>query len=323
MAEFGLKLMSELRDPSALVDQARDAEERGMDFVAISDHIHPWLGDHDHSPAAWPVLGAIAERTERVEIATGITCPIMRYHPVIVAQMAATVATMSGGRFTLAVGAGERLNEHVVGAGWPPIDVRHEMLSEAVSVMRQLWSGGFSTYRGEHFTAEDVRIYDLPDDPIPVVVGVSGQASLDLAAEVDADGIMAIEPDASIVKRWVDSGGDAARTYTEVAFAVAADADQGLDLAHRFFRFSAPGWSVMSELPNPLNFDAATASVRPEDMADAVPHGPDAKPYVEAVSAFLDAGFSKVSFVPVGDDLDRFWGIVAEVVAELGGGQTV
>ena len=323
MPEFGLKLMSELRAPEALVRQAVDAEARGLDFVAISDHIHPWLGDHDHSPAAWPVLGAVADRTERVEIATGITCPILRYHPVIVAQMAATVAAMSGGRFTLAVGAGERLNEHVVGAGWPPIDVRHEMLAEAVTVMRQLWAGGFSSFRGEHFTAEDVRIYDLPDDPIPVVVGVSGQASLDLAAEVDADGIMAIDPDASIVDRWTASGGDASSTYTEVAFSVADDDDTGLELAHRLFRFSAPGWSVMSELPNPLNFDAATESVRPEDMADAVPHGPDPTSYVEAVSTFLDAGFQKVSFVPVGDDLDRFWGIVDEVVAELGARQAV
>lgn len=318
MPSFGVKLMSELRTPSELVDQAVEAERRDYDFVAISDHIHPWLGDHEHSPAAWPVLGAVAAITDRIAIATGITCPIVRYHPVIVAQMAATVAVMSDGRFTLAVGAGERLNEHVVGAGWPPVDVRHEMLEEAIEVMRALWDGGFVTHRGEYYTAEDARIYDLPEERIPVVVGVSGEASLGLAERCGADGIMAIDPDPGLIDSWSSRGGDPSMSYTEVAFAVAADEDAGLELAHRNFRFVAPGWSVMAELPNPLNFDAATEAVRPEDLADDIPHGPDPEPYVEAVSKFLQAGFDKVSFVPVGDDLERFWEIADHVRGELG-----
>ena len=272
MPSFGVKLMSELRTPGELVQHAVEAEQRGLDFVAISDHIHPWLGDHEHSPAAWPVLGAVAAKTERIGIATGLTCPILRYHPVVIAQMAATVASMSGGRFTLAVGAGERLNEHVVGAGWPPVDVRHEMLGEAIEVMRSLWTGEFVSHRGRHFTAEDVRIYDLPDDEIPVVVGVSGPASLDLAARCDADGIMAIDADAALIDGWGERGGDRSMTYTEVAFAVAADEATGLTLAHRNFRF---------------------------------------------VSKFLEAGFDKVSFVPVGDDLERFWSITEQVVDRL------
>lgn len=318
MPSFGVKLMSELRPPGELVEQAVEAEHRGFDFVAISDHIHPWLGDHEHSPAAWPVLGAVADATERIGLVTGITCPILRYHPVIVAQMAATVATMSGGRLTLGVGAGERLNEHVVGAGWPPVDVRHEMLGEAVELMRALWGGEFVTHRGRHFAAEDVRIYDLPDGPIPILVGVSGGASLDLADSCGADGIMAIDPDPGLIDSWVERGGDGSMTYTEIAFAVAAHDDEGLALAHRDFRFVAPGWSVMAELPNPMNFDAATASVRPEDMAKAIPHGSDPATYVDAVSAFLIAGFDKISFVPVGDDLDRFWEISARVREALG-----
>lgn len=317
MPSFGVKLMSELRTADELVEHAVEAERRGLDFVAISDHIHPWLGDHEHSPAAWPVLGAVAAKTERIGIATGLTCPILRYHPIVIAQMAATVASMSGGRFTLALGAGERLNEHVVGAGWPPVDVRHEMLGEAIEVMRALWTGEFISHRGRHFTAEDVRIYDLPDEAIPVVVGVSGPASLDLAADCDADGIMAIDADPELIDGWGERGGDRSMTYTEVAFAVAADEAAGLELAHRNFRFVAPGWTVMSELPNPVNFDAATASVRPEDLAGDIPHGPDPEVYVDAVSSFLDAGFDKVSFVPVGDDLERFWAITEQVVDRL------
>lgn len=310
--QLGLKLMAELYGPGDLVDQALDAEEAGLDFVAISDHIHPWLGDHDHSAAAWPVLGAIASRTSTIGIATGVTCPIIRYHPAIVAQQAATVACLSEGRFTLAVGAGERLNEHVVGAGWPPVDVRHEMLEEAIDIIRSLWGGGFVSRRGRHLTVEDARIYDLPAEPIPLVVAVGGPEALALAQRVGADGIMATEPDADLVGRWVDGGGDPEAVYAEVPFAVTEDEAEGLALAHRLFRFSAPGWQVMSELPNPTNFDAATESVRPEDLADAVPHGPDPAPYIEAVSRYVEAGFRRISFVPIGD-LDRFWGVVDAV----------
>ena len=320
MTSFGLKLMSELRGPTELVDEAQRAEAKGLDFVAISDHIHPWLGDHVHSPFTWSVLGAVADRTDQIEMATGVTCPIVRYHPVILAQAAATIGAMSGGRFTFAVGAGERLNEHVTGSPWPAVDVRHEMLAEAVEILRALWTaeeGTFVTYRGRHFTADDVRIYDRPGEPVPVVVAVSGEASLDLASSVGADGIMANMPEAELVDGWSSRGGDASATWAEVPFAASSDSDEGLRVAHERFRFGIPGWKVMSELPNPLNFDAATSIVEPEDMAEMVPHGPDPESYVEATRAFVDAGFDKISFVPVTDDFDMFWQMVDAVRSEL------
>ncbi len=321
MTTFGLKLMVELRSARELIDEAVAAEERELGFVAISDHIHPWLSDHQHSPFAWSVLGAVADRTGSIGIATGLTCPIFRYHPTIVAQAAATIGELSGGRFTLAVGAGERLNEHVAGDAWPAVDVRHEMLGEAIDIMRALWTaeeGTFVTYRGRHLTAEDVRVYDRPELPVDLVVGVSGPASLDLAADHDADGIMATDPEPSLVDGWAQRGGDRSATWTEIPFAVADTAEEGLRLAHERFRFGAPGWKVMAELPNPVNFDAATASVRPEDLAGSIPHGPDPAPYIEATQQFIDAGFDKISFVPVGDDMDRFWDVVDKVRAELG-----
>lgn len=316
MPTFGLKLMSELRGPGELVDEAQQAEERGLDFVAISDHIHPWLGDHTHSPFAWSVLGAVADRTDSIGIATGLTCPIVRYHPVIIAQAAATIGAMSDGRFTLAVGAGERLNEHVTGHPWPAIDVRHEMLSEAIDVMRALWTaedGRFVTIRGRHFIAEDVRVYDRPDSPVPLVVGVSGPAALDMASSAGADGIMATDPDPTLVDGWAERGGDRSATWTEVPFAVAATEEEALQVAHERFRFGAQGWKVMSELPNPVNFDAATSVLEPADLADSIPHGPDPQPYIDAVRQFTDAGFDKISFVPVTDDHDRFWEVVDAV----------
>jgi G6PDH family F420-dependent oxidoreductase len=181
------------------VRQAVRAEEVGFDFVEISDHFHPWLQSHRHSGFAWSVLAAIAARTERFELATGVTCPFIRYHPAIIAQAAATTALLSDGRFTLGVGSGERLNEHVVGHGWPPVEVRHEMLRESVEIMRLLWSGGYHSYRGEHLTLEDARVFDLPDTPPAIAVAAGGPRAARLAAEVGA-GIFVTEPRADLLR---------------------------------------------------------------------------------------------------------------------------
>jgi G6PDH family F420-dependent oxidoreductase len=183
MTKFGYKLMTEEHGPKALVENAVRAEEAGFDFVSASDHFHPWLEAQGHAPFVWSVLGAIAQATGTIGISTGLTCPIIRYHPAIVAQAAATVALLSDNRFTLAVGAGERLNEHVTGARWPSIPERHAMLGEAIEIFRKLWQGGVQNYVGEYFTVDSARLYDLPDQPIPVVVGVSGPASVALAVE--------------------------------------------------------------------------------------------------------------------------------------------
>ena len=319
MSTFGFKLMSELRGATELVDQAVRAEEAGFAFVAISDHIHPWLPEHEHSPYAWSVLGGVAARTEAIELATGVTCPIGRYHPVILAQAAATVASMTSRPFTLAVGAGERLNEHVTGKPFPAVDLRHEMLIEAVELMQALWSGEWTSRRGRHFTVEDARIYDLPAEPLRLVVAVSGDSSLDVAEAVGADGIMATDADPTLVDGWADRGGSRDATWTEVPFAWASTAEEGLRLAHERFRFSAAGWKVMSELPNPVNFAAACESVRPEDLAGAIPHGPDPQPSLDAVRSYQEAGVERIAIVPIGDDVEgllRFWN--EELLPELG-----
>ncbi len=318
MTVYGLKLMTELRGPDELVRQAVAAEASGFEFVAISDHFHPWLPEHHHSPFAWAVLGAVAATAPRLELATGVTCPTMRYHPAVVAQAAATVATMSDRPFTLAVGAGERLNEHVTGRPFPSVDVRHEMLEEAVDIIRTLWTGDWTTIRGRHLSVEDARLFDLPEEPPRLAVAVSGPDSLDLAARCGADGVVATEPRADLVEGWSTRGGEAKATWTEVPFAWAPSVDEGAELARSRFRFGAGGWKVMSELPDPVNFDAACRTVRPEDLADPVPSGPDPEPYVRAVRAYQDAGFERIAIVPVNDDLDvllEFW--EREVLPEL------
>ncbi len=139
--QIGYALSSEEHPPDALVANARCAEEIGFSFALISDHFHPWTDRQGHSPFVWSVLGGIASVTTRLRIGTGVTCPMIRTHPAIIAQAAATTACMMPGRFFLGVGTGENLNEHIVGRTWPAPDQRREMLTEAIAVMRRLWTG--------------------------------------------------------------------------------------------------------------------------------------------------------------------------------------
>lgn len=303
--QFGYKLMSETTGPKDLVRNARLAEDAGFDFVGLSDHYLPWLESHGHSPFAWSVLGAIAETTERVGIATGLTCPIIRYHPAIIAQAAATIGVMSEGRFTLALGAGERLNEHVVGYGWPPVHHRHGMLREAVEIMQGLWQGGLYSHSGEYYEVESARVYDLPEEPVPIVIGISGKKSATLAGELGV-GIMAVEAEPGLIKDWRSAGGGQGARYLELSFAYARSEEQGLELAHEYSRFGALGWEVLAELPGVKGFEGATKYIKPEDLKDSIPHGPDPEPYLEEVKKALDAGFDHLVLMGVGPDQEGF-----------------
>ena len=141
MTNFGYILMTEQSGPKDLVRYAIAAEQVGFDFEVSSDHYSPWPVSQGHAPYAWTVLGAVAQATSTVELATYVTCPTIRYHPAVVAQKAATLQLLSDGRFILGLGSGENLNEHVTGDGWPPIDQRQEMLAEAATLIRSCTPG--------------------------------------------------------------------------------------------------------------------------------------------------------------------------------------
>lgn len=305
MLKIGYKLMTEEHGPKALVENAVRAEKAGFDFVSISDHFHPWLESQGHSPFAWSVLGAIAHATDRIGIATGLTCPILRYHPAIIAQAAATLAIMSDNRFTLAVGAGERLNEHVTGARWPSVPERHEMLGEAIDIFRLLWEGGVHSWKGPHFVVDHAQLYDLPTKPIPVVVGVSGPASVALAAE-KGDGIMTTAPDGDLVSDYKKEANKPGPRYAEAVIAYASSRDEGLKIAHDRFRFSAFDWSVNSEVPSVQGFEAASQYVHPEDLASKISSGPDVQAHIELIAQYVDAGFDHIVLTCPGDDQAGF-----------------
>jgi len=304
MLQFGYKLMSEEHGPRDLVGNAARAEAAGFDFVSLSDHFHPWLEAQGHASFAWSVLGAIAQTTKTVQITTGLTCPIVRYRPAIIAHAAATISLLSGGRFTLAVGAGERLNEHVTGARWPSVPERHAMLGEAIDIFRLLWTGEVHTHKGEHFEINHARLYDPPEKPIPVIVGVSGQGGLKLAAE-KADGIMATEPKKALTEGFKHSK-KSGPCYSEVALAYAPSEKAALKLAKERFSFSALAWDVNSELPNVEGFEAAAKFIREEDLAETIACGPDPERHVAAIKKHIDAGFGHICLVGIGPDQEGF-----------------
>jgi G6PDH family F420-dependent oxidoreductase len=312
--KIGFKLFTEAFSPREIVEQAVAAEAAGFDFVEISDHYHPWLYSHGHSGFVWSMLASIAERTERLGLMTGVTCPIIRYHPAIVAQAAATTGVLSEGRFTLGVGAGERLNEHVVGQGWPAVTQRHEMLGEALEIIKLLWDGGYQSFEGKHFALEDARVFDLPGEPVEIAVAISGEASAKVAAE-HGDAIMAVDPDEDAVKAWEDAGGSGAR-YCEVALAWAPDEDAAVKSAHELMSFGQMGWKVMAELPNPINFEATAEFVTEDHIRDAIACGPDVSKHVEAVKEFTDAGFDHLVLHNSGPDMPGFFEFFASELAE-------
>ena len=299
MVKFGYSMLCEQAGPTQLVHDVRLAEDAGFDFAVISDHYFPWLEAQGHSPNAWSVLGAAAQATNRIPLMTYVTCPTRRYHPAVVAQMAATVALLSEGRFTLGLGAGENLNEHVVGGGWPPVDVRHEMLVEAVEIIRELWEGGYVRYDGAHFEVEAGRLWDLPPTPPPIGIAVSGARSARIAGEF-ADALIAIEPRAELGQMFDEHGGAGKPRVGQVAVCYDTDTDEAQRRAHEQFRWFTGGWKVNSELPGPTSFEQASRFVRPEDVARQIPCGPDLEAHVEAVRTFVDAGYTHVALVQVG-----------------------
>ncbi len=302
MVAFGYTLMCEQRGPRALVGDAIAAENAGFDFAVISDHYFPWLDAQGHSPNAWPVLGAVASATERLPLMTYVTCPTMRYHPTVVAQKAATVALLAGGgRFVLGLGAGENLNEHVVGRAWPPANVRHEMLSEAVEIIGELFAGGYVNVNGQHYRVDSAKLWDRPAEGVPIAVAVSGSQSVERFAPV-VDAMVATDPLEELVAGFDAAAGADLPKIGQQPISWGPDRDAAVARAHEQFRWFAGGWKVNAELPGTAAFAAASQFVTPDDVAAAFSCGPDVAAHVEAVRPFVDAGFTHVALVQVGGD---------------------
>jgi G6PDH family F420-dependent oxidoreductase len=302
MVQFGYTLMTEQAGPADLVRHAAGAENAGFEFEVMSDHFFPWLDEQGHSPYAWSVLGAVTQATERVELMTYVTCPTMRYHPAVVAQKAATIQLLSGNRFTLGLGAGENLNEHVIGQGWPSANVRHDKLAEAAQIIGGLFDGGYFNYGGAHFGVDSAKLWDLPEVRVPVAIAVSGEQSVHRFAPL-ADAMIAVEPVAELCQTWdTVRGGDRSAKIGQLPICWDTDRRAAVRRAHEQFRWFGGGWKVNAELPGPAAFAAATQFVTEDDVAANLPCGPDVEPIVDAAKPFWEAGFTQLALVQIGGD---------------------
>lgn len=325
MVSVGYTLMTEQAGPRELVDHAVAAERAGFDFAVCSDHYFPWLDEMGHSPNAWVTLGAVAQATERMGLMTYVTAPTFRYHPAVVAQQAATLQILSDNRFTLGLGSGEALNEHIVGTGWPSADVRQARLVEAATIISALFDGGYVNFDGRYFRVDSAKLWDRPSQRVPIGVAVSGEQSCTLFAPL-AEVMVAIDPDPRLGQWWdaarpdgaTGTGSTPSRKVAQLP--ISWDQDRGVAArrAHELFRWSLSGWKVNAELPGTAAFDSASATVRVEDVAEQIPCGNDIDAVVKAAAAFVDAGFTDLALVQIGGDHQHdFFDAASDLVPAL------
>jgi G6PDH family F420-dependent oxidoreductase len=301
---IGYFLASEEFGPQELIDQARRAEAAGFHALWISDHYHPWIDEQGHSPFVWSTIGALSQVT-KLPVTTAVTCPTVRIHPALIAQAAATSAVMLEGRFALGVGSGEALNEHVLGDAWPDADTRLEMLEEAVEVIRTLWKGGAQDHRGRHYIVQNARIYDLPDEPPPILVSGFGPKAVRVAARI-GDGYVTTMPDPELIDLYRSEGGTGpVHGGTKVCFA--HDEARARRTVHRRWpNLGLPG-ELAQVVPTPAHFEQACELVTEEMIGEAVPCGPDIDRHVEALQEFADAGVDELFVQQIGPDQELFF----------------
>ena len=311
--------MTEQAGPRELIAHAVGAERAGFEFEVSSDHFFPWLREMGHSPNAWVTLGAVAQATEVVGLMTYVTSPTFRYHPAVVAQQAATLQIISGNRFTLGLGSGEALNEHIVATGWPGANVRQARLVEGIEIISSLFGGESVSYQGKYLQVDSAKLWDVPDVRVPIGVAVSGEQSCELFGPL-GDVMIGIDPEPGLVRMWeANNNSKPARKVAQLPISWDSDADAALARAHELFRWSLGGWKVNAELPGPDAFSDASASVRPEDVAGQIPCGDDVAAVVGAAKKFIDAGYTDLALVQIGADHQEsfFRAATAEILPEL------
>lgn len=305
MTTLGFTLSAEEVRPNELVRLAHEAEAAGFSFAGISDHFHPWIDAQGQSAFVWSVLGGVAQVTERLELITGVTCPLIRIHPAIVAQAAATVADMLPGRFTLGLGTGEYLNEHITGAQWPPISKRQEMLVEAIDVIRELWQGDYTTHYGPHYTVENARIYTLPDRLPPIAIAAGGPESAQLAG-THGDALVSTKPDPGVVESYIKAGGNPDRVYGQVTVCWARTKEEAIETALRAWPNAGNPGQLSQELALPRYFEQVASLVTEQQIEQAVTCGPDPQAYLDQITTWKDAGFTHIYLHQVGHDQQGF-----------------
>ncbi len=305
MLRIGYTLSSEEFDPITLTRLGQMAEDEGFSFLGVSDHFHPWIDKQGQSPFVWNVIGALSQVTKTANVFMGVNCPIIRYHPAIIAQAAATSQYQLQGRFVLGVGTGENLNEHIVGAGWPPIHIRQEMLTEAIFIMRLLWEGGYKSFKGDYYHIDAARIYTLPKNPIPIIISGMGSKSALLAAEL-GDGLVTTVPDEKLITIFERNGGRDKPKYAQMTVCFDQSSDRAKEILKKTWPLSGIPKPLNTELRLPRDFESTSKLVRIEDVSKNVPTGADTEAILQAMQKYIDTGFDHIYIHNIGPNQEQF-----------------
>jgi G6PDH family F420-dependent oxidoreductase len=314
---IGYFLSSEEYSPAELLEQAKGAERAGFQGLWISDHYHPWVDAQGQSAFVWSMIGALSQATG-LDITTAVTCPTVRIHPAVIAQAAATSAVLTGGRFRLGVGTGEALNEHIFGDAWPELDVRLEMLEEAIAVMRGLWTGENFSHHGKHYTVENARIYTLPEKPVEILVSGFGPKAIEVAGRI-GDGYVSVMPDGEMVDRFRKAGGGTKVAQGGFKAAFADTAEEGARIAYEKWPNAGVPGELSQVLPSPKHFEQASQLVTEEMVAEAFICGNDPGKHLETIRKYADAGFDEIYVANTGPHYQGLFDLYArEILPKIG-----
>ena len=316
MTKIGYACMLEQFHPTDLLDWAERAEAAGFDAgFQVSEHFHPWTPQQGQSAFAWSFMGALGQRT-KLPFGTAVTCPGFRYHPAVIAHAAATLGAMYPGRFWLGLGAGEALNEHVIGGEWPEVGIRSAMMFESIEIINKLFSGNVVKHKGEHFTLESAKLYTRPDDEhrVPVYVATAGPVNAKKTGRF-ADGIVTVgAADEKIGMLWSkfeegarEAGKDpsGAPKMLQIHISWAATDQEAIDQA--VLEWPNGGMAFpKQDIKNPEDFAAMAKLVRPEHFVNRVLMTSDLKAHTAHIQHYVDMGFDEVHIHNVGRNQAEF-----------------
>ncbi len=302
--KMGFHLSSEDNTPLDLIKQAKKAEEAGFDFLTISDHYHPWINKQGESSFVWSVIGGISQVTKEIPLLTAVTCPTFRIHPSIMAQAAATAASMMPGRFQFGVGSGENLNEHILGDGWPAAPRRIEMLAEAIDVIKTLWQGGMQDYDGCYYHVENSQIYTLPDELPPILMAADGPIAAETAAKC-SDGLIAFGRK-DMIDIFKKEGGSDKPCYAFLNVGYAESEKDALRMVYEYWPTFGNEGELNYELKTPTHFEQAARMIDEEDIAKNIVVSPNADDHINEIKKSIKAGYDHATVHQAGTDQYKF-----------------
>jgi coenzyme F420-dependent glucose-6-phosphate dehydrogenase len=322
--KFGYKASAEQFAPAELLDFSVLAEDAGFDSVFVSDHLQPWRHDGGHAPAALPWLGALGACTERVIIGTSVLTPTLRYHPAVIAQAFATLGCLYPWRVVLGVGSGESMNESPLGIAWPEGKERFARLKEAVELIRRLWTEDRVDFEGTYYRLDRATIYDRPEKAVPLYIAGSGPAATRLAGR-RANGFITTSGKApslysdTLLPAVRDGAAKAGRQMTDldmlIEVKVSFDADHAKALRDCTF------WGALALSPeektgveDPIEMQRLADALPAERAASRFIVSSDPDEHVQAISHYIDLGFTHLVFHSPGPDQERFLKIYGQEI---------